>query len=79
MVLEYEEANTKAADYFESKDGGLVINANHMSGGGDRTVYRFDVTFTYDSAGKHYTGTGTWAIQDNCSKTYPATITLEPR
>ena len=80
MVLEYEDGNTKAADYFETKDGGLVINGNQMRGGGPQSLYRFEMTFTHING--QYVGKGTWIIQDNCmakAPVYQATITLEPR
>lgn len=81
LKIETDEGNTKSADWFETDKGTLTVTADHMVGGNveAKTLYTFDITFTYDAAAKEYTGTGTWGYHDNCEKEYPVTMTLKSR
>ena len=81
VLLEYEQSNTKAADYFETSAGTLVLTPGRMVGGKRHvSLYYFDMPLKRDAAGG-YIATGPWIIQDACegqAPVYQATLRLKP-
>jgi hypothetical protein len=72
LLLEYAKSNTKAADYFESKNGTLVLTPGHMVGGKrHQSYYYFDMPLRKDQTGGGYTAKGDWIIQDACESEAP--------
>jgi hypothetical protein len=80
LKIQYDEGNTEAANWFETKAGTLTLAPGHAIGGiRHRSMHYFDVEFRYIAATGKYVGTGTWIIQDTCegkAPAYPVTITL---
>lgn len=81
LKIETDEGNTKAGDWFETAQNTLTMTSDRITGGSaeKKTLYTFDITFTYNTAAKEYMGTGTWGFHDNCEKNYPVTMTLKAR
>jgi hypothetical protein len=72
LLLEYAKSNTKAADYFETDKGTLVLTPGHMVGGKrHQSYYYFDMALRKDRTGGGYTAAGDWIIQDACESQAP--------
>jgi hypothetical protein len=82
LVLEEEQGNTKAADYFQTSDATLLLTPGRMLGGRRHvSTYYFDMSLRRDPQGGGYIAAGTWIIQDACegqAPSYHATLKLKP-